>query len=398
MLHIWWSVFLLPALMVLAGLLGRFLPRRRGLYPRPLPPERQRFADVLLLKQLLRLGPALAVLAYMIMQSLRLTPEHTQRVIAYIVSFSEVFTLISIINSIEQALQERFGDAPAERIITETASAKVNLLLAVSAPRPDGFHELISVMQTVGLCDQLTLRATEGGIELTCDRDDLLADDSNLCNKAAVKFFTHTGITGAGVSIELKKVIPMQAGLGGGSSDAAAVLRGLRRLYAPDLSDAELENMAAELGSDVPFCVRGGTTLARGRGEVLETLPALPACWFVIVKPAFACCTAEMYGLIDKYRCYDDGEALSAAMIRALEQGDLRGVCATLDNTFERTLPQDNVVYAIRRRLRELGALGALLCGSGSAVFGVFDREEEARVAAAALRGTYPETFCASAE
>ncbi len=397
MLRIWWGVFLLPALMLLCGLLGRFLPVKR-FYPRPLPPEQRQFADGLLLKMLRQFGPALAALAFMVMQTLRRLPYPRQQLIAYIVILLEVFALTAMILPIERALRDRFGDGPCLRTVTEQASAKVNLLLAVGDLRSDGFHELISVMQAVGLRDELILRAAESGIDLTCDRDDLLADDSNLCHKAAVKFFSYTGMTGAGVSIELKKRIPMQAGLGGGSADAAAVLRGLRRLYAPSLTDAELETMAADLGSDVPFCVSGGTALARGRGERLEPLPTLPACWFVIVKPDFSCSTGEMYGLIDRLRCYDSGSAEASAMAAALERGDLSGVCGAMLNTFERVLPPDSPVFAIRRRLQDLGASASLLCGSGSAVFGVFADEGEARVAASALRGTYPETFCCKAE
>ena len=276
---------------------------------------------------------------------------------------------------------------------------EVNLLLAVGEKRPDGYHDLVSVMQTVGVWDELTIRThTDGGIALTCDNADLPADETNLCYKAAVKFFSYTGVTNDGVSIDLKKVLPMQAGLGGGSADAAAVLRGLRRLYAPELPDAELEAMAADLGSDVPFCVRGGTVSVRGRGERLETLPCLPESWFVLVKPPLACSTGRMYGLIDEGRFYDSGAEQAEAMAAALDRGDLPGVCGAMLNTFERVLPPDSEIFTIRQRLLDLGALGAMLSGSGSAVFAVFDREDTARMAVGALRGTYPETFCGKSE
>ncbi len=396
MLRIWWGVFLLPVLMLLCGAFGRFLPLKR-IYPRPLPPEQQRFADGALLKLLRQFAPALAALAFMVMQTLRLLPLSTQQFIAYLVILLEVLALTALTLPVERALRERFGEDAALQTVRESAPAKINLMLAVGELRPDGFHELISVMQTANVCDELTLRAIDGDIQLTCDREDLLADDSNLCHKAAVKFFSYTGIN-AGVSIELKKKIPMQAGLGGGSADAAAVLRGLRRLYAPSVTDEELEAMAADLGSDVPFCVRGGTVLVRGRGERLVDLPRLPACWFVLVKPDFACSTAEMYGLIDRHRCYDDGSRQASDMVAALENGDLAGVCGAVLNTFERVLPPESEVFTIRKRLRDLGAAAAMLCGSGSAVFGVFAREEEALMAAAALRGTYPETFCGKSE
>ncbi len=286
------------------------------------------------------------------------------------------------------------GGPPAA---TETAAAKVNLLLRVGHRREDGYHELVSVMQSVGVCDTLTVTAhTGGGIQLTCDEPGLATDGTNLCYKAAVKFFSYTDIENDGVAIHLQKRLPMQAGLGGGSADGAAVLRALRRLYAPDLPDADLELMAEDLGSDVPFCVRGGTALARGRGEKLESLPALPTCWFVLVKPELAFSTAKMYGLIDQRRCFDESGA--EAVIAALRAGDLKAVCAAMDNTFERVLPPDSEIFAIRQRLAGLGALGAMMTGSGSAVFGVFDKEETACVAAAALRGTYPAAFCGKSE
>jgi len=399
MFRIWWSVFLVPALMLLYGALARVLPLKR-IYPgpRPLSPERQRFADRLLLHSLWRFAFALAALAFLVMQAVRLLPLSAQRIITYAMIILEVFSVTASVFPIERALEEQFGEISHPAAVTERAAAKVNLMLAVGRLRSDGYHELVSVMQTVGVSDELILRPNGGGIELTCDRDDLLADDSNLCHKAAVKFFDYTGISGAGVSIELKKTIPMQAGLGGGSADAAAVLRGLRRLYAPDLTVQELETMAAELGSDIPFCVRGGTALARGRGELLEPLPSPDSCWLVLVKPPCACSTGEMYGLIDRRGCYDDGEEQAAAMAAALERGDLPGVCRAMSNTFEHVMPPECQTPAIRERLRQLGALGAMLCGSGSAVFGVFDREETARMAAAALRGTFPETFCGKCE
>ncbi len=154
--------------------------------------------------------------------------------------------------------------------------------------------------------------------------------------------------------------------------------------------------MAAELGSDVPFCVRGGTALACGRGEKLTILPSLPTCWFVLVKPEAAFSTGKMYGLIDQRRCYDEGGG--DAMLDALKAGNLKAVCAAMGNTFQRVIPPDSEIFAIVRRLRGLGALGAMMSGSGSAVFGVFADEDRARMACSALRGTYPATFCGKSE
>ena len=159
----------------------------------------------------------------------------------------------------------------------ELAPAKVNLTLDVGARRPDGYHEVVSVMQSVALYDTVTMESGTGeGISLTCDDAAIPADGSNLAWRAAEVFFRTTGVACDGLHITLEKSIPSQAGLGGGSSDAAAVLRGLRKLYAPELPMEALERMGMELGSDVPYCVRGGTVLVQGKGEQLLSLRALP--------------------------------------------------------------------------------------------------------------------------
>ena len=185
----------------------------------------------------------------------------------------------------------------------------------------------------------------------------------------------------------------MQAGLGGGSSDAAAVLRALRRLYAPDMPLEELERMAIRLGSDVPYCVRGATTLVEGRGEHLTQLTALPACWCVLCKPDIACPTGAMYGEIDRRGAHLTLDVQE--MVRALERGDLAAVCALVGNVFEQVIDPESDIFTIRRRLTELGADAACMSGSGSAVFGLFTKEETARAAQELLSQDYPRTFFA---
>lgn len=185
--------------------------------------------------------------------------------------------------------------------ITELAPAKLNLTLDVGARRPDGYHDITSIMQSAALYDVVALDFSEaGGIAIECPGTDLPTGPDNLAWKAADVFFQETNIPRTGISIRLEKKIPSQAGLGGGSSDAAAVLRGIRRLFHADVSDKSLEAMAARVGSDVPYCIRGGTALAQGRGERLTVLPALPMCWFVIVKPPVANSTAAMYRKLDE--------------------------------------------------------------------------------------------------
>lgn len=278
--------------------------------------------------------------------------------------------------------------------VTELAPAKLNLTLDVGDRRPDGYHDICSIMHSAALCDTVTLRETDGGaLQLDCSGAQLPAGPENLAWRAAEVFFRETALPCPGLHITLEKRIPSQAGLGGGSSDAAAVLRGLRRLYAPELPPERLEAMAARVGSDVPYCVQGGTALATGRGERLRHLPSLPPCCFVIVKPELACSTAEMYRRLDALCIRNRPD--SAAMVRALEQGDLAAVCRLVGNVFEQALPPDSVVFTIRRRLRELGAAAACMSGSGSAVMGLFPREADARQAADALQAEFPRTFLA---
>jgi len=269
----------------------------------------------------------------------------------------------------------------------EKAYAKVNLTLAVGEKRPDGYHEVVSVMQRVSLHDTLTAEQTREGITLTCSDPALPSGEENLAHRAASLFFREMGIAG-GAALTLEKRIPSQAGLGGGSSDAASVLLALRRLYAPALPDTELETMAAALGSDVPFFIRGGTQLSTGRGEVLSPLPPLTDGWFVIVKPTESFSTAAMYRRLDN---------LPPACTPPLPplQGGLPALAAGLFNRFEAAIPAGSAVWDIKAQLAAYGALASLLSGSGSAVFGLFDTETAARAAIEALRPAWPEIFLA---
>ena len=276
---------------------------------------------------------------------------------------------------------------------TERAHAKVNLTLEVGAKRADGYHEVTSVMQRISLWDTVTVQRGTGRDRLLCDAPVTEDENDNLCMRAAKVFFAETGLKSDGVTVTLEKRIPMQAGLGGGSSDAAAVLRALRRLYAPDMGDGRLEALAARLGSDVPFFIRGGTQLATGRGEVVAPLPGLTAGWFVVVKPEEGYATAEMYRRLD-----EPGSVLvrnSRYMQDAVAANNVHAVAAELHNSFERVVPKGSSLRTIKDALRARGALGTLLSGSGSAVFGLFDDREAALAAADALRETWSLTFLA---
>lgn len=282
---------------------------------------------------------------------------------------------------------------PLPRHVEEKACAKVNLTLSVGEKRPDGYHEVETVMTGVGLHDTVTLYRNAGPWDkLECDPPVTERAGDNLCMKALRVFFGEFGPKKDFVTIRLEKTIPTQAGLGGGSSDAAAVLRALRTLYAPQMIDGQLEEMAARLGSDVPFFIRGGTALATGRGEKLAALPDMPPCWLVIVKPEESHSTAAMYAAIDSAPQRVSGD--SRAVREGLEKGDLSAVAAGLGNDFQQVLPEDSAVPAIVEALRQRGVLNAQMTGSGSAVFGIFACRAGAEAAAEALKATYPRTFC----
>ena len=275
----------------------------------------------------------------------------------------------------------------------EKAYAKVNLTLQVGSRRPDGYHAVMSVMQRISLWDTVTVERGTGRDTLLCSVPVTENVDDNLCMKATRAFFAETGTKSDGVTITLEKHIPVQAGLGGGSSDAAAVLRALRTLYAPDISDGRLETLAARLGSDVPFFIRGGTQLATGRGEVVSPLPQLAAGWFVVVKPDEGYSTAEMYRRLD-----EPGSLLvrnSRYMQDAVAANNVHAVAVELHNSFERVVPKDSSLRTIKDALRAQGALGTLLSGSGSAVFGLFDDQSAVAAAAEALKKSWPWVFVA---
>lgn len=272
----------------------------------------------------------------------------------------------------------------------EYAYAKLNLTLEVGEKRPDGYHELRSVMTSASLCDVVDVEKA-ASITLACDRADLPTDGRNLAVKAAETFFAETGIDG-GCHIALEKHIPSEAGLGGGSSDAAAVLRALRVLYAPEMPMEELETIGAKVGSDVPYCVRGGTVLCGGRGELLTTLTAMPKCWYVIVKPREAFSTGKMYGEIDEKNA--KSVPTTDLLIGELERGNLSEIAIHMSNTFLEVVPAESDVFTISNALCvKYGALNAMMSGSGSAVFGIFDTETAARRAWEGLQGNDWQAF-----
>lgn len=278
--------------------------------------------------------------------------------------------------------------------IQEKAYAKINISLDVAGKRPDGYHEMIMPMQTVSLCDTLTIRREGEGIRARSNLRYVPGDERNLAVRAAKRYLEAIGEEGQGLRIELDKHIPVGAGMGGGSADAAATLRALNRAYGDRLSREELTALAAEIGSDVAFCLVGGTMLATGRGENLQPIAPLPPCYIAIVKPAFSISTPELFNKLDHapIRIHPD----TAGLIEAMEQGDLQGVCRRLYNVFEDV--DDRRMRSIRQIKGELldgSALGAVMTGTGSAVFGLFEDAEAAARCCAKLKKEYGFAFVA---
>lgn len=261
------------------------------------------------------------------------------------------------------------------------ARAKINLAINVLGKRPDGYHEVAMVMQSLELHDLLEFSPNSGEINLVAEGGNIPPGEDNLVYRAAKLFRSHLGLT-AGADIRLKKFIPVAAGLGGGSADAAAALAGLNMIWGAGLSLAELMSLGQELGADVPFCLLGGTALARGKGERLESLPPPPRLGVVLVKPPFGVSTASVYRAYKPAGAYGSG-AEAGAMVKAIREKDIVGIAGNLANDLERvTISLHPVIAGIKSKLIEAGALGALMSGSGSTVFGLAPDLESARTVA----------------
>ena len=277
---------------------------------------------------------------------------------------------------------------------TREAPAKVNLTLDVLGKREDGYHDMHMVMQTVSLCDTVTVEEQTEGFLLQMEGFTPPEGKKTLEQRAAEAFFAHIGKPVPGLKVTIDKRTPAYGGMGGGSADVAALLHILREAYAPELSGEELERIGFTVGSDMPFCVRGGTALAEGRGEILTDLPSMPDCVFVVCKPDFGIPTPELFAVIDSAVLTErpDTEGMKAA----LATGDLEGAASRLFNVFEEALPaQYHEVFTIKEKMKELGALNALMSGSGPTVFGIFREEETARKAAECLKEVYDQTWMA---
>ena len=264
--------------------------------------------------------------------------------------------------------------------ITKKAYAKINLGLDVLRRREDGYHELKMIMQTVNLYDQLHLEIMdEPGITMTSNLSSLPCNDSNLAVKAA-RLMIDTYQIKQGISIELSKHIPIAAGMAGGSADAAAVLKGMNELFELGASNEELMKLGVQLGADIPYCIMEGTALSEGIGEVLTPLPAIPACHILVVKPNISVSTKFVYQnlKITEDTIHPDIDGIVDAIVHK----NLKGIVDRLDNVLETvTVPKYPKVTEIKEEMMRLGAMGALMSGSGPTVFGIFEHHSDAKKA-----------------
>ena len=275
----------------------------------------------------------------------------------------------------------------------EGAYAKINLTLDVLGKRPDGYHDIKTIMQTVSIRDDIEIDiGTQQEWSLSCDKSDIPTDQRNLAWKAAELFFRTTGMDPDGIAIRITKRIPMEAGLAGGSADAAAVLRALNAHYGYPFSLPALAELGASIGSDVPFCVVCGTAVAEGRGEKLRILPNMPECFFVVCKPEFSVSTPELYQQIDS--CVVGKRPDHQAMETAIFTGDIGKVAENLYNVFDPIVTKDHLeINYIKSIFNSYGSLGQQMTGSGSAVFAIVDSFEFAAVICNMLRDNYPQVF-----
>lgn len=277
----------------------------------------------------------------------------------------------------------------------EGAFAKINLTLDVLGKRDDGYHDLQSVMQTISVRDDIEIDVGTGKPwALKCTDESIPTDERNLAWKAAKLYFDTIKKDPDGLEIRITKRIPVEAGMGGGSADAAAVLRALNRHYDNPLSIAALAELGGLIGSDVPFCTICGTAMVEGRGERLRKLPDIPDCFFVICKPEFSSSTPELYRKLDETEIAKRPN--NRAMESALLAGDLKQVCENIHNVFDPLVTAEHMeLNYIKSLFYNYGAIGYQMTGSGSAVFAIVSEFEIAAVLCNMLKENYPKVYIA---
>lgn len=277
----------------------------------------------------------------------------------------------------------------------EGAFAKLNLTLDVLGKREDGYHNIKSIMQTISIRDDVEIDVGTGEPwTLECSQEGIPTDERNLAWKAAKVYCDGLKKDPNGLTIRITKRIPSGAGMGGGSADAAAVLRALNRHYGSPLSIFALAELGAQVGSDVPFCVLCGTAMCEGRGELLRKLPDMPDCVFVVCKPEFSVSTPELYKKIDQVAVPKRPDHM--AMESALLAGDVAKVADLIYNVFDPVVTADHLeINYIKSICNSYGALGMQMTGSGSAVYAIMPSFEYAAVVCNMLKDNYPNVFIA---
>jgi 4-diphosphocytidyl-2-C-methyl-D-erythritol kinase len=262
------------------------------------------------------------------------------------------------------------------REITRQAYGKINLGLDVTGKRDDGYHIVRMIMQTVELHDTLTFKENATGeITMTCDNETLPVDENNLCIRAAKLLKDEFGFEG-GVDIHLKKRIPIAAGMAGGSTDAAAVLKAVNEIFELGLSKKELMKRGVKLGADIPYCIMGGTALAEGIGEELTRLSPMPDTPILIAKPPVNVSTGQVYGALDSLETYDHPNI--DALMHSIEYEDILGIAPKMGNVLaDVTMPMVPEIAEIVDFMESHGAVRAMMTGSGPTVFGIFEDNDK---------------------
>lgn len=275
--------------------------------------------------------------------------------------------------------------------IFEKAPAKINLSLDVLSKRSDGYHNIEMIMTTIDLADRIKLNElAEDRIEISLESRYVPSDERNLAYQAASLFKQTYGIH-KGVHITIEKNIPVSAGLAGGSADAAAVLKGLNRLWSMQISEEELLKLGATLGTDVPFCICGQTAIVKGRGEIVEPLPSPPSCWVVLAKPDIGVSSRTIFQQIVMG---DIVHPQTTKVIKALKENNFENLCQSLGNALEPlTIKQYPEVQQIKHVLKQAGAAAVLMSGSGPTVYGLVEHERKARKIYNGMRGFCEEVY-----
>lgn len=271
------------------------------------------------------------------------------------------------------------------------APAKINLGLEILSKRPDGYHNVDMIMQSINLFDEVTLEETsDGKISVFNEKNTDCPQNEDIAFKCADLFFKETKVPFSGVKIHIKKNIPISAGLAGGSADGAAVLVLLNRMYDEKVSLNELLKMGEKIGADIPFCILGGTARATGKGTEIKKIPAFDNYFLVLTKPDISVCTKKAYSLFDsaKIKEFKNFEKLE----QSLKNSDFNGFSSSLFNRFEELI-KSSEVFKIKKKMLDLGAVSSLMSGSGPSVYGVFEDETTALKCIYEVKKFYPQTF-----